>query len=89
MIIFSKKKNKAVNTAIQGIFYFHFLFLFLFFLFILIFIFYFYFYFFKIGSAADIIKRATISIHEKIQNEPSFFGVKLVLQLHDELVKKK
>ena len=36
------------------------------------------------GSAADLIKAAMISIHEKIQSEN--LPVKMILQIHDELV---
>lgn len=35
------------------------------------------------GSAADIIKRAMLSIHAKIQDEPK---IRMIMQVHDELV---
>jgi len=35
------------------------------------------------GSAADIIKVAMISLHEKIENDPD---IKMIIQVHDELV---
>jgi DNA polymerase-1 len=38
------------------------------------------------GSAADLIKVAMISIQQRIDAEPRCIGVKMILQIHDELV---
>jgi DNA polymerase-1 len=35
------------------------------------------------GSAADIIKRAMLAIHQSIHSDPR---IKMILQVHDELV---
>jgi DNA polymerase-1 len=38
------------------------------------------------GSAADLIKLAMVNIHRRLSREPEWFGVKMLLQIHDELV---
>jgi DNA polymerase-1 len=38
------------------------------------------------GSAADLIQKAMISIFQKIQADPEKADLKMLLQVHDELV---